>query len=227
MRFGILVVNKPSGMTSHDVVDAVRRTTGKRRVGHAGTLDPFATGVLVVGVGREATKVLGSISAKTEKQYRATVRLGAISDTDDRDGVILECDDVRKPKKIEVEVALRSFLGSIKQVPPQYSAIKVGGVRSYKTARKGKRVELGSRDITIHSIDLRKYSWPLVEIDVTCSSGTYIRSIARDLGEKLGCGACLDALERTAVGLYTIKQAHTLEEIEKAWEEFLLPIPTV
>lgn len=221
----MLIVNKPSGMTSHDVVDVVRRITGQRRVGHAGTLDPLATGVLVVGVGREATKALGLISGKTEKRYRAVVRLGATSDTDDREGQVVERDEVTKPKKMDVQRALHGFVGTFEQVPPSFSAIKVGGVKSYDAARKGKSLALEPRTVTIHSIVFRKYAWPLVTFDVTCSSGTYIRALARDLGEKLGTGGLLDALERTAVGLYSIQQAATLEELEKDLASHLLPIP--
>lgn len=227
MEGGMLIVNKPAGMTSHDVVDAVRRITGERRVGHAGTLDPLATGVLVVGVGREATKALGFISSKTEKRYAAVVRLGATSDTDDREGRIVERDEVVQPKKVDVQKSLNGFVGSIEQMPPAYSAIKVGGVKSYEAARKGKSVTLELRTVTIHSIDLEKYAWPFVTFDVVCTSGTYIRSIARDLGEKLGTGGLLEALERTAVGSYTLAMAHTLEELKKGITSHLLPIPNL
>ncbi len=225
MRSGILIVNKPSGITSHDVVDAVRRITGERTVGHAGTLDPLATGVLVVGVGREATKALGSISKDTNKVYRATVRLGATSDTYDAEGRISENEDIQPLKKSDVQNALRRFTGTFQQAPPAYSAIKVGGVKAYDRARKGEFVVLEPRTVTIHSIDLRKYQWPNAEFDVTCSSGTYIRSLAHDLGEKLGVGGLLQSLERSAVGTYTIRQAHTLNELERGWQQCLLPIP--
>lgn len=224
-RSGILIVNKPKGMTSHDVVDAVRKITGERTVGHAGTLDPMATGVLVVGVGREATKVLGSISKDTNKVYRATVRLGATSDTYDAEGRISENEEIRPLKKSDVQQALRKFTGTFQQVPPAYSAIKVGGVKAYDRARKGELFQLEPRTVTIHSIDLRKYQWPEVEFDVTCSSGTYVRSLAHDLGEALGVGAYLAALERTAVGSYSIRQARTLEELQSGWEGYLLPVP--
>lgn len=222
---GILIVNKPQGMTSHDVVDAVRRITGEQRVGHAGTLDPMATGVLVIGVGREATKVLGSVTKDTNKVYRATVRLGATSDTYDAEGMISENEEVIPPKKTDVQAALRTFTGTIEQVPPTHSAIKVGGVKAYDRARKGESFTLEPRTVTIHSIDLRKYQWPMVEFDVTCASGTYVRSLAHDLGKKLGTGAYLAALERAAVGSYSIRQAHALEELRSGWEVCLLPIP--
>ncbi|MFH1171929.1 MAG: tRNA pseudouridine(55) synthase TruB [bacterium] len=225
MRPGILLVNKPSGMTSHDVVDAVRRMTGEQRVGHAGTLDPFATGVLVVGVGREATKTLGWITAKTDKRYHATVRLGAESDTGDPEGVIRERENVQPPKKQEIERVLQTFSGMHEQVPPAYSSVKVHGVRSYDRARRGEHVVLPPRTITIHSLSIRRFTWPELEIDVTCSSGTYIRSLARDIGEKLRTGGYLTMLCRTAVGDYILEHAHTLEEIAAAPEQFLLPVP--
>lgn len=221
---GILIVKKPRGMTSHDVVDAVRRLAAEKTVGHAGTLDPMATGVLVVGVGREATRVLGTISKGTEKTYRATVRLGATSDTYDAEGRISESEEAIPPKRADVQQALRKFTGTFFQIPPAFSAIKVGGVKAYDRARKGESFQLEPRSITIHSIDVRKYAWPIVAFDVTCSSGTYIRSLAHDLGEALGVGAYLAELERTAVGSYTIRQAHTLEELQKNWMTFLLPI---
>ncbi len=225
MHSGILIINKPKGMTSHDVVDAIRRITGERTVGHAGTLDPMATGVLVIGVGREATRVLGSISKDTNKVYRATVRLGATSDTYDAEGVVSENEEVVPPKKTDIHTALKKFTGTFQQTPPAYSAIKVGGVKAYDRARKGESVVLESRSVTIHSIDLRKYQWPTVEFDVTCSSGTYIRSLAHDLGEHLGVDGYLAALERTAVGSYTVRQSHTLVELEQNWQSFLLPVP--
>lgn len=225
MHMGILIVNKPSGMTSHDVVDAIRRITGERTVGHAGTLDPMATGVLVVGVGRGATKALGFITKDTNKVYRATVRLGATSDTYDAEGLISENEDVIPPKKADVQAALRTFTGTIEQIPPAHSAIKVGGVKAYDRARRGETFVLEPRTITVHSIDLRKYQWPAVEFDVTCSSGTYVRSLAHDLGEKLGVGGYLAALERTAVGSYSVRQAKTPEELEAGWEQHVLPVP--
>lgn len=225
MRHGILIINKPSGMTSHDVVDEVRRFTGERTVGHAGTLDPLATGVLVVGVGREATRALGSISKDTEKRYRATIRFGSTSDTYDAEGIIQERDEVRQFKKSDLQTALKKFTGTTKQMPPSYSSIKVGGVKSYDRARKGESFRLEARTITIHSIDLRSFAWPDAVLDVSCSSGTYIRSLARDLGEALGTGAYLSNLERTAVGLYTLQQAKALEELKRDWEQWVMPVP--
>lgn len=224
MQHGILIINKPAGMTSHDVVDVVRRLTGEQTVGHAGTLDPLATGVLVVGVGRDATRALGAISKGTEKKYRATIHFGATSDTYDAEGTIREREDVRPFKKSDLQTALKKFTGTIQQVPPSYSSIKVGGIKSYDRARKGDPVHLEPRTITIHSVDLRSFAWPDAVIDVSCSSGTYIRSLAHDLGEVLGTGAYLSNLVRTAVGLYTIQQSKTLEELQAGWEQWVLPV---
>ncbi|MBI3956968.1 MAG: tRNA pseudouridine(55) synthase TruB [Candidatus Kerfeldbacteria bacterium] len=222
---GILIINKPSGMTSHDVVDAVRRITGEQRVGHAGTLDPFATGVLVVGVGREATKALGSITTGTMKKYRATVRLGATSETGDPEGPVTEREDVTPPKRSDIQKALQSFTGTIQQTPPAYSSIKVGGVKSYDRARRGETVQLEPREVTIHELSIVRYAWPELVIDVVCSSGTYIRVLAADIGEKLGVGGYCAALERTAVGTYTIQMARTLKELEQNWQKAMLPVP--
>jgi tRNA pseudouridine55 synthase len=225
MPSGILIINKPAGMTSHDVVDAIRRITGEQRVGHAGTLDPFATGVLVVGVGREATKALGWIAKDTEKRYRATVRLGAESDTDDREGTVRVCEDARPRKKADVQAALKTFVGTIQQTPPIYSSKKISGIPAHRRVRRGESVHLKPHPITIHSITLRSYAWPLVEFDIACSSGTYIRSLARDLGSALGVGGCLEALERTAVGSYTIAMARDLPSLATDPFRALLPTP--
>lgn len=169
--------------------------------------------------------MLGTISSATEKTYRATARLGAESDTDDRDGTISERENVQPPKKADVQARLKGFVGTFRQTPPIYSSKKIGGIPAHRHVRKGQSVELEAREVTVHSIDLRSYAWPLVHFDVTCSSGTYIRAIARDLGKALGTGAYLEALERTAVGFYTLKQACTLEELSMHAESFLLPIP--
>ncbi len=221
----MLIINKPSGMTSHDVVDTIRRITGERTVGHAGTLDPLATGVLVIGIGKDATRTLGSISKDTEKRYRATIRFGATSETDDAEGMIQERDDVRPFKKSDLLIALKQFTGSIQQIPPAYSSVKVGGVKSYDRARKGEAFTLAPRSITIHSIHIETFHWPEAVLDVTCSSGTYIRSLAHDLGEALGTGAYLAGLVRTAVGLYMLQQAVPLASVDGQWQQRLLPIP--
>ena len=222
MRAGIFFVKKPPGMTSHDVVDVVRRVTGEQRVGHAGTLDPFATGVLVVGIGRTATKTLGAVSSGTKKSYRASIRLGATSDTDDSDGRITVDETVRPPTRDAVLRSLEQFRGDILQTPPAYSSIKIGGVRSYKRARRGEAVIPVPRNVTVFSLRLISYVWPDLILDVTCSSGTYIRSLARDLGDALGTGAYCAELVRTAVGAYRLQDARTLDEIQSDPERYLL-----
>ena len=199
-------------MTSHDVVDAVRRATGEKRVGHAGTLDPFATGVLVIAVGREDTKKLTEITKNTKKEYIATVHLGEISSTGDPEGKISFVTS-NYPKLNEIKDTLKSFMGEIEQTPPPYSAIKVKGVRAYKLARRGVNVVLPSRKVQIHKIEVLKYSPPLLKIQVICSAGTYIRSLANDIGEKLKTGAYLIELERTRVGDFKIEDSISLAKL--------------
>ncbi|MFH0952546.1 MAG: tRNA pseudouridine(55) synthase TruB [Patescibacteria group bacterium] len=197
---GFLVINKPAGMTSHDVVNQIRHLTGEQKVGHGGTLDPLATGVLIIGIGREATKQLGSFSEDTEKVYQAVIHLGATSDTDDAAGMVTESEIVSPPKKSEVIAAVKPFKGNIKQVPPAYSARQVGGQRAYDLARKGQNVNLGAGDVEISDLHIVNYTWPRLSIEVACSSGTYIRSLARDIGEALKVGGYLEELKRTRVG---------------------------
>jgi tRNA pseudouridine55 synthase len=215
MQSGFLIINKPSGMTSHDVVSKVRHALDESRVGHGGTLDPQASGVLIVGVGREATKQLGQFSEGTEKAYRAVIRLGATSDTDDAEGMIVESEEAQPLKKAEVQAALKQFKGSIHQAPPIYSATKVGGTRSYDLARQGKAVDLGTHDVEISSIHIEKYDWPILTLEVVCSSGTYIRSLARDVGEALKVGGYLEELTRTRIGKTTLNQAIGLSEVKE------------
>jgi len=190
----IIVIYKPKGPTSHDVVDEVRRVTGVRKVGHAGTLDPLATGVLVVGIGRPATKRLGEI-VKKEKEYVATVKLGQTSTTDDEEGKksVVKVDEI--PAIDQVKLSFKDFIGQIKQVPPAYSAVKIGGKTAYRLARQGKRVVLGPRSVTIQEIELIDYDWPLLKVGVTTGSGVYIRSLARDLGKKLSVGGYLAVMD--------------------------------
>lgn len=208
---GLVVVDKPAGMTSHDVVARVRRTLGTRKVGHAGTLDPMATGVLVLGVER-ATRLLGHLML-TEKTYSATVRLGAATTTDDAEGEVTATTSAAHVTEDAVRSALRVFEGEIDQVPSTVSAIKVGGKRAYALARAGEEVELKSRRVTIREIEGGNYrregDFLDVEIRVACSSGTYIRAIARDLGAALGVGGHLTALRRHSVGAFTLDTANT------------------
>lgn len=212
---GVLVVAKPAGPTSHDIIDTVRRLTGVRRVGHGGTLDPFAMGVLPVFMGK-ATRMV-DYHRGDAKTYRASVVFGASSTTDDIDGEMTPSDGP-PPDRAIVEAALPVFRGRIEQVPPDHSAVHVGGKRAYEVARGGEKPELAARIVTIHSLELTAWDAtdpgrPLAVLEVHCSAGTYIRSIARDLGHHLGCGAYLGALTRTASGAFTLASAHSLEVV--------------
>ncbi|MBS2937477.1 tRNA pseudouridine(55) synthase TruB [Nocardioides sp. J2M5] len=208
---GLVVVDKSAGMTSHDVVARVRRLAGTRKVGHAGTLDPMATGVLVLGVER-ATRLLGHLML-TEKAYDATILLGVATTTDDAEGEVtataatdgLDPDDVRDQ--------LARFVGDIEQVPTAVSAIKVDGKRAYARVRDGEQVELKARPVTVHELVVHEVALPEVRISLRCSSGTYVRAIARDLGAALGVGGHLTALRRTAVGPFDLAVARTLERL--------------
>lgn len=210
-------------MTSHDVVDRVRQLSGQRRVGHAGTLDPSATGVLVVCLG-QATRVAEYLMA-SDKVYRAEIRLGVTTDTHDAEGEVTATAEVDATEE-EVKKALASFIGSIQQVPPMYSALKHEGIPLHRLARRGITVERESRSVEIHSIELLDWVTPLLTIQVECSPGTYIRALARDLGQKLGCGAHLQSLTRLASGHFTLEKAVSLDELAEAfaqgnWQEFL------
>ncbi|MFH1597770.1 MAG: tRNA pseudouridine(55) synthase TruB [Patescibacteria group bacterium] len=210
----ILAIYKAKGPTSHDVVDKLRRITGIKKIGHAGTLDPLATGVLVVGIGREATKQLDTI-VKSEKEYLATIKFGEESTTDDEEGEKRTIEFAAKPKREKIEQALREFIGIIDQVPPQYSAVKVKGRSAYKYARQGQKIELAAKQVEIKSIELIAYQWPILKLKVVTGKGVYIRSLGRDLGQKLGCGGYLADLERTRVGEYSKERSLTLEQFEK------------
>ncbi len=202
----IFAVWKPKGPTSHDIVNEVRRVTGERRVGHAGTLDPLAEGVLVVAVGREATKKLASV-VKKEKEYIAAIEFGKTSDTDDAAGNIKE---VGLPKEVplpKIESILKKFTGEILQTPPAYSAVKVAGRPAHRRVRGGERVELKPRKVVVREIEVLKYDWPRLTIRVVTGPGVYIRALARDLGRALGTGGYLKELTRTRVGQFTKEKA--------------------
>lgn len=214
---GILVISKPAGPTSHDIVALVRRLTGVRRVGHGGTLDPFAMGVLPVFIGRATRMVEYHLS--DEKRYRASVVFGARSTTDDLDGEMTPS-DAPMPTRETVDATLEEFRGSIEQVPPDHSAVHVGGKRAYEVARGGDKPELKSRHVVIHSLELTGWDVadperPMAELEVRCSAGTYVRSLARDLGDRLGSGAYLGALTRTASGPFTIDDAIDLDVVRE------------
>ncbi|MFA6105756.1 MAG: tRNA pseudouridine(55) synthase TruB [Patescibacteria group bacterium] len=207
-----ILVNKPEGWTSFDVVGFLRNKIKKEnpelkniKVGHAGTLDPFATGLLIVGIGREATKRLDEFK-NLPKTYLTTIHLGATSNTDDKTGEISLISE-KEPLTKEVEKTLADFVGKQQQIPPMFSAKKVAGQRLYKLARKGETIERQPDEIEIHSLKLLSYSYPLLKIEVACSTGTYIRTLARDIGEKLGVGAYCEELVRTAIGEYNLKDA--------------------
>ncbi|EID15640.1 tRNA pseudouridine(55) synthase TruB [Mycolicibacterium phlei] len=215
---GLVVVDKPAGMTSHDVVGRCRRFFGTRKVGHAGTLDPMATGVLVVGVER-ATKILGLLTA-TDKSYTATIRLGQTTSTEDAEGEILQTTPADGVTDDQIEAAVAALRGEIDQIPSAVSAIKVDGQRAYKLAREGQTVELKPRRIRVDRFDVRaiRRCDGLIDVDVEvdCSSGTYVRALARDVGAALGVGGHLTALRRTRVGRFGLDEACTLEELAEA-----------
>ena len=217
----IIAINKPVGPTSHDIVDEVRKITRERRVGHAGTLDPLASGVLVVGIGRQATRQLSQI-VKGKKEYKAEIILGKTSTTDDAEGEKTDVSE-KAPDKSKILKILQDFVGRIEQVPPAYSAIKQKGVRAYSLARAGVKVKLAPRIVTVEKVELISYNWPTLKILVVCGPGVYIRSLARDIGKLLGCGGYLSALERTVVGGFTLKDAKTVEEFAKEFKISNLP----
>lgn len=216
-----LLINKPKNITSHDVIDRMRRITGIKKIGHAGTLDPNATGLLVVGITRQSTKLLHQMTTGFSKTYEAEITLGETRDTLDIEGEITSQNPDIKPDLAEIEKTVKSFLGKQKQIPPAHSAIKIKGKKAYDLARVGKPVKLESRDIEIKNIKLLKYDYPVLRLSVEVSAGTYIRSLARDIGDELGTGAYLSNLTRTRVGKYDLKDAKDLDEISpENWQEF-------
>jgi tRNA pseudouridine55 synthase len=216
---GLVIVDKPSGWTSHDVVARTRRLAATRRVGHAGTLDPMATGVLVLGIGK-ATRLLGHL-AMTDKSYDATIRLGVTTITDDAEGDVVSVTPAAHLTDEAIAAVITTLTGDISQVPSSVSAIKVNGERAYKRVRDGDTVELAARPVTVSSFEViaTRRSADVVDLDVTidCTTGTYVRALARDLGAALGVGGHLTALRRTRVGPYSLSDAHTLEALEKSF----------
>src|SRR5690348_1372451 len=208
---GLVVVDKPAGWTSHDVVARLRKIAGTRRVGHAGTLDPMATGVLVVGVGR-ATRLLGHL-ALHDKEYDATIRLGVTTTTDDADGDVVATTDATGVDDESLRTAIARFTGDIDQVPSTVSAVKVGGVRAYAKARAGESVELAPRPVHVAAFDVVARRGDDVDVHVACSTGTYVRALARDIGAALGVGAHLTALRRTRVGGFAENEARGLDDL--------------
>lgn len=225
---GVLVVDKPVGLTSHDVVQIIRRGTGIRRAGHTGTLDPRASGVLVILIG-PAVRLSEYVSA-SDKRYQATVHLGSSTDTYDSEGVVVGMSDVPVDEIDEDQFTevLEHFIGEIEQVPPPYSAVKVQGRKAYEIAREGEEIDLSPRIINVYSLDVLEWAPPEVVIDVYCSSGTYVRSLANDLGKELGTGAHLVGLRRTKSGRFTLRDAVPLRRLQESfdagnWYRYLIP----
>jgi tRNA pseudouridine55 synthase len=224
-NWGLILLDKPSGPTSHDMVYAVRRGSGEKRVGHAGTLDPLATGLLVMCLG-PATRLSEYLAGK-DKHYRARLRLGQSTTTYDSQGEVTAT-SATIPDQLAVEAALAGFRGAQQQVPPAFSAVKRGGQKAYELARRGEAVVLDPRSIVVHTLELVDWQPPDAVLEVHCSAGTYIRSLAHDLGQRLGCGAHLTALRRTASGSLTVERAVTLAALQEAfargdWRQYLLP----
>jgi tRNA pseudouridine55 synthase len=227
---GILNINKPPGITSFGIIARIKRLSGERHAGHAGTLDPDATGVLPVCLGR-GTRIVEFLM-DTTKTYRAEVELGITTDTYDASGRITGCSDSSKIDRSQMESALAAFRGNIRQVPPMYSAVKHRGQPLYKLARAGIEVELKSRPVKIHRLELTEWQPPAATLEIECSKGTYIRSLAHDLGQSLGCGAHLKGLVRTRCGTFDIDKAVSMPQLEEAfrygyWEHFVYPIDSV
>lgn len=218
---GYIIIDKPKHITSFDVVKKIRKLTGIKKVGHAGTLDPLASGVLIVCIGREATKKISQFVG-LDKTYITKINLSAFSETGDAEGPLNQINTTKPPSLLQIKDTLKTFIGTQYQTPPVYSAIKVGGVRRYTEARLGKTdIALPQREIHIKSIQLEEYNWPELTITVSCSKGTYIRSLARDIGTDLNTGGYVQELQRTAIGPYTIEQAYNLEELAQIHEEML------
>lgn len=223
---GVLVVDKPVGKTSHDVVQIIRRGTGIRRTGHTGTLDPRASGVLVVLIG-PAVRLSEFVSA-SDKRYQATIRLGGVTDTYDAEGPVTQTASNIDVTEDEFNEILQQFVGEIEQVPPPYSAVKVKGKKAYELAREGKEFKLEPRIIKVYSLEVLEWDLPEVVIDAYCSSGTYVRSLTNDIGKELGTGAYLIGLRRTKSGRFTLRDAVPLRRLEESfstgdWYKYLIP----
>ncbi len=227
MRHGFLLVDKPSGFTSHDVVAVVRKTLSERSIGHLGTLDPAATGLLVLAVGRKALKVVHLFDDLT-KEYVADIRFGAVSTTYDREGVIEQWEPAmgwKIPDRTKIQnVIADRFVGKIQQVPPSFSAISIHGVRAYDLARQGKEVVIEPREVSVTRCDIIRYEYPDLQLKIACGSGTYIRSLAHDMGKLLMCGGYLTDLRRTKVGEWVVEGAPASEDVN--WTD-VMPLKDV
>jgi tRNA pseudouridine55 synthase len=211
--FGLLNIDKPAGLTSRDAVNRVQRLVRPHKVGHAGTLDPLATGVLVVAVG-QATRLIEYVQ-RMRKTYQAVFQLGRTSDTEDVEGAVVELPGALTPTRRELESAIPKFIGTIVQRPPAYSALKVAGRRAYQLARKGEAVELAPRPVEVFSIEIVRYAYPELELIIECGSGTFVRSLGRDLAEELGTGAIMSALRRLAVGPFRAEEGLVLDQVSR------------
>jgi tRNA pseudouridine55 synthase len=216
---GVLIVDKPQGLTSHDVVYRLRRKLGMKKIGHAGTLDPMATGLLIMLIGK-ATRISQYLMS-TDKVYEGEATLGVVTDSQDAEGEMMETRPVPELSESAVREVMKGFLGDQYQIPPMHSAIKIDGVKLYHLARKGEEVEREPRFIRVSSFELLSFAPPKLTFRLHCTKGTYVRTIAHDLGQKLGCGAHLSALRRTASGKFELNQGLTLEQIET------LPLPEI
>ena len=216
---GVLIVDKPQGLTSHDVVYRLRRKLGMKKIGHAGTLDPMATGLLIMLIGK-ATRISQYLMS-TDKVYEGEATLGVVTDSQDAEGEMMETRPVPELSEAAVREVMKGFLGDQYQIPPMHSAIKIDGVKLYHLARKGEVVEREPRFIRVSSFELLSFASPKISFRLHCTKGTYVRTIAHDLGQKLGCGAHLSALRRTASGKFELNQGLTLEQIET------LPLPEI
>jgi len=212
---GIFAVWKPKGPSSYDVIRALKRMTTEKKIGHAGTLDPRASGILVIAVGRDATKRLSEEVAK-EKEYKASLRLGMTSTTDDAEGVKTRTIPEKRARLLEIRKLLPRFIGTVSQVPPVYSAIKVKGKEAYKRTRAGEAVVLSARPVEIRDIRIESFRWPYLALIVTTGPGVYIRSLARDIGNALGTGAYLSGLERTRIGDFSKKNAIGIPSVKSS-----------
>jgi len=221
-KSGFLLLNKPKGPTSFDMVYKLRKITGIKKIGHAGTLDPFASGLLIMAIGREATKQISKY-VKLDKEYIATLKLGATSTTHDPEGKIKENKNYEYPSRKKIENVLKNFLGKQEQIPPMFSAKKIKGKRLYDLARKGIEIKREAVNIDIKNIELLEYEWPNLRIKVSVSSGTYIRVLAFDIGEVLKTGAYLSKLKRTKIGKFKLDEAVLIESLrEDDWDKFLI-----
>src|SRR3989339_920352 len=222
---GFLLIDKPKGWTSFDIVAKLRSICKIKKIGHAGTLDPMATGLLIVAIGREATKRIDEFKAQ-EKVYEAEIEFGMVSDTYDTEGKVERLElSVDRLERGVIEKGLKSFIGEIEQMPPAFSAKKIKGVPAYKLARQGKEVDLKPSIFDIKTIEILNFDWPKLELEITCGPGTYIRSLAHDLGQDLQVGAILTVLKRTRIGNFDLSQAVKLEQLTiDNWQSFVLKI---